>query len=118
MFYPLHEIKGNLDMTQRLSFGIYFASAPAADVRWDYAPDDGGFELCRETGGELDSISAGNYICFQQIGPNKLSVTRKNVSNKITPFFFTFKYRQKRLISPSGSSALENTTMFNGFLNS
>ena len=85
VFYPLHEIRGNLDMTQRLSFGIYFASAPAAAVRWDYAPDDGGFELRGETGGELDSISAGDYIWFQQIGPTVLSVTKRNVSNTIHP---------------------------------
>lgn len=85
VFYPFHEIKDNFDMTQRLSFGIYFASAPAAAVRWDYAPDDGGFELRGETGDELGSISAGDYIWFQQIGPNVLSVTKRNVSNTIHP---------------------------------
>lgn len=85
VFYPLHEIKDHFDMTQRLSFGIYFASAPAAAVRWDYAPDDGGFELRGETGDELGSISAGDYIWFQQIGPNVLSVTKRNVSNTIHP---------------------------------
>ena len=85
VFYPLHEIKDHFDMTQRLSFGIYFAFAPAAAVRWDYAPDDGGFELRGETGEELDSISAGDYIWFQQIGPNVLSVTKRNVSNTIHP---------------------------------
>ena len=87
VFYPLHEIKGNLDMTQRLSFGIYFPMAPAATVivKWDYAPDDGGFELRGETGDELGSISAGDYIWFQQIGPNVLSVTKRNVSNTIHP---------------------------------
>ena len=87
VFYPLHEIKGNLDMTQRLSFGIYFPMAPAAivSVKWDYAPDDGGFELRGETGDELGSISAGDYIWFQQIGPNVLSVTKRNVSNTIHP---------------------------------
>lgn len=87
VFYPLHEIKDHLDMTQRLSFGIYFPMAPAAtvSVKWDYAPDDGGFELRGETGEELDSISAGDYIWFQQIGPNVLSVTKRNVSNTIHP---------------------------------
>ncbi len=85
VFYPFHEIKDHFDMTQRLSFGIYFASAPAAAVRWDYAPDDGGFELRGETGDELGSISAGDYIWFQQIGPNVLSVTKRNVSNTIHP---------------------------------
>lgn len=85
VFYPLHEIKDHFDMTQRLSFGIYFAATPAAAVRWDYAPDDGGFELRGETGEELDSISAGDYIWFQQIGPNVLSVTKRNVSNTIHP---------------------------------
>lgn len=87
VFYPLHEIKDHFDMTQRLSFGIYFPMAPAAtvSVKWDYAPDDGGFELRGETGEELDSISAGDYIWFQQIGPNVLSVTKRNVSNTIHP---------------------------------
>lgn len=87
VFYPLHEIKDHFDMTQRLSFGIYFPQSPAAtvSVKWDYAPDDGGFELRGETGGELDSISAGDYIWFQQIGPNVLSVTKRNVSNTIHP---------------------------------
>lgn len=85
VFYPLHEIKDHFDMTQRLSFGIYFAATPAAAVRWDYAPDDGGFELRGETGDELGSISAGDYIWFQQIGPNVLSVTKRNVSNTIHP---------------------------------
>lgn len=87
VFYPLHEIKGNLDMTQRLSFGIYFPMDPAStvSVKWDYAPDDGGFELRGETGDELGSISAGDYIWFQQIGPNVLSVTKRNVSNTIHP---------------------------------
>lgn len=85
VFYPFHEIKDHFDMTQRLSFGIYFAATPAAAVRWDYAPDDGGFELRGETGEELDSISAGDYIWFQQIGPNVLSVTKRNVSNTIHP---------------------------------
>lgn len=87
VFYPLHEIKDHFDMTQRLSFGIYFPMAPAAtvSVKWDYAPDDGGFELRGETGEELDSISAGDYIWFQQIGPNVLSVTKRNVSNAIHP---------------------------------
>lgn len=87
VFYPFHEIKDHFDMTQRLSFGIYFPMAPAAtvSVKWDYAPDDGGFELRGETGEELDSISAGDYIWFQQIGPNVLSVTKRNVSNTIHP---------------------------------
>lgn len=87
VFYPLHEIKDHFDMTQRLSFGIYFPMAPAAtvSVKWDYAPDDGGFELRGETGDELGSISAGDYIWFQQIGPNVLSVTKRNVSNTIHP---------------------------------
>lgn len=87
VFYPLHEIKDHFDMTQRLSFGIYFPMAPAAtvSVKWDYAPDDGGFELRGETGEELDSISAGDYIWFQQIGSNVLSVTKRNVSNTIHP---------------------------------
>lgn len=85
VFYPFHEIKDHFDMTQRLSFGIYFASAPAAAVRWDYAPDDGGFELRGETDDELGSISAGDYIWFQQFGPNVLSVTKRNVSNTIHP---------------------------------
>ena len=87
MFYPLHEIKDHFDMTQRLSFGIYFPMAPAAtvSVKWDYAPDDGGFELRGETGDELGSISAGDYIWFQQIGPNVLSVTKRTVSNTIHP---------------------------------
>ena len=87
VFYPLHEIKDHFDMTQRLSFGIYFPMAPAAtvSVKWDYAPDDGGFELRGETGDELGSISAGDYIWFQQIGPDVLSVTKRNVSNTIHP---------------------------------
>lgn len=87
VFYPFHEIKDHFDMTQRLSFGIYFPMAPAAtvSVKWDYAPDDGGFELRGETGDELGSISAGDYIWFQQIGPNVLSVTKRNVSNTIHP---------------------------------
>ena len=87
VFYPFHEIKDHFDMTQRLSFGIYFTKAPAAtvSVKWGYAPDDGGFELRGETGEELDSISAGDYIWFQQIGPNVLSVTKRNVSNTIHP---------------------------------
>lgn len=87
VFYPLHEIKDHFDMTQRLSFGIYFPMAPAAtvSVKWDYAPEDGGFELRGETGDELGSISAGDYIWFQQIGPNVLSVTKRNVSNTIHP---------------------------------
>lgn len=87
VFYPFHEIKDHFDMTQRLSFGIYFPTAPAAtvSVKWDYAPEDGGFELRGETGEELDSISAGDYIWFQQIGPNVLSVTKRNVSNTIHP---------------------------------
>lgn len=87
VFYPFHEIKDHFDMTQRLSFGIYFPMVPAAtvSVKWDYAPDDGGFELRGETGEELDSISAGDYIWFQQIGPNVLSVTKRNVSNTIHP---------------------------------
>lgn len=87
VFYPFHEIKDHFDMTQRLSFGIYFTKAPAAtvSVKWGYAPDDGGFELLGETGDELDSISAGDYIWFQQIGPNVLSVTKRNVSNTIHP---------------------------------
>lgn len=87
VFYPFHEIKDHFDMTQRLSFGIYFPMAPAAtvSVKWDYAPDDGGFELRGETGEELDSISAGDYIWFQQIGTNVLSVTKRNVSNTIHP---------------------------------
>lgn len=87
VFYPLHEIKDHFDMTQRLSFGIYFPQSPVAtvSVKWDYAPDDGGFELRGETGDELDSISAGDYIWFQQIGPNVLSVTKSNVSNTIHP---------------------------------
>ena len=87
VFYPLHEIKDHFDMTQRLSFGIYFPMAPAAtvSVKWDYAPDDGGFELRGETGDELGSISAGDYIWFQQIGPNVLSVTKRTVSNTIHP---------------------------------
>ena len=87
VFYPFHEIKDHFDMTQRLSFGIYFPMAPAAtvSVKWDYAPDNGGFELRGETGDELGSISAGDYIWFQQIGPNVLSVTKRNVSNTIHP---------------------------------
>ena len=87
VFYPFHEIKDHFDMTQRLSFGIYFPMVPAAtvSVKWDYAPDDGGFELRGETGDELGSISAGDYIWFQQIGPNVLSVTKRNVSNTIHP---------------------------------
>lgn len=87
VFYPFHEIKDHFDMTQRLSFGIYFTKAPAAtvSVKWGYAPDDGGFDLRGETGDELDSISAGDYIWFQQIGPNVLSVTKRNVSNTIHP---------------------------------
>lgn len=87
VFYPFHEIKDHFDMTQRLSFGIYFPTAPAAtvSVKWDYAPDDGGFELRGETGDELGSVSAGDYIWFQQIGTNVLSVTKRNVSNTIHP---------------------------------
>lgn len=87
VFYPFHEIKDHFDMTQRLSFGIYFPTAPAAtvSVKWDYAPEDGGFELRGETGDELGSVSAGDYIWFQQIGTNVLSVTKRNVSNTIHP---------------------------------
>ncbi len=87
VFYPLYEATDDFDATRRMSFGVYFQRTPAAAVKWDYPPQDGGFELYGETGAELDAVSAGDLVWFQQVGPRALAVTKRNFSRAVTPAY-------------------------------